>query len=170
MSVQETNRCMSEQNALSTHKGSIQQGPKLKDTFISKGRLKWTRLCEILLTVIIVSVCISIVIFQTVQCITKYVRIHKNIAQCRMHNLIFIYILNTFNAIYRYLFQVFSQGHFDNRTCKIYDRYDGKSKCTIYWIYRMSSLRISLQGRCVKSVWSDKKWVQKQRNVLSWKH
>ena len=134
--IRSNEKFIDNRNALSTRKGFTQQGSKLKDTFISKGRLKWTRLCEILLTIIIVSVCISIVIFQTVQCITKYVRIHKNIDQCRMHNLttyqIFIYILNTFNAIYRYLFQVFSQGHFGNRTCKIYDRYYGKSKCTIY--------------------------------------
>ena len=58
-------------NAISTPKGLIKQKLKLKDTFLSKAQLKWNRLCEILLTIIIVSVCITIVIFQTVQCITK---------------------------------------------------------------------------------------------------
>ena len=62
-------------NVFSTRKGYIQQKSKFKDAFLSKGRLKWSRLCEILLTIIIVSVCIAIVIFQTVQCITKYVRL-----------------------------------------------------------------------------------------------
>ena len=45
---------------------------KVKDTFGLKGSLKWTRLCEILLTIVIVTVCVSIVVFQTCQCITKY--------------------------------------------------------------------------------------------------
>ena len=69
--IRANKKIIDNRDALSTRKGSIQQNSKLKDTFISKGRLKWTRLCEILLTIIIVSVCISIVIFQTVQCITK---------------------------------------------------------------------------------------------------
>ena len=71
--INTNDKFINKRNALSTRKGYIQQESKLKDTFLSKGRLKWNRLCEILFSIVIVSVCISIVIFQTVQCITKYV-------------------------------------------------------------------------------------------------
>ena len=61
---------------LSTKNAGFVEGYKQKDKHFFKDRLKWTRLFEILITIAIVTICVSIVVFQTFQCITKYVYIH----------------------------------------------------------------------------------------------
>ena len=56
---------------LPTKNAGLVQEFKQKDKYFFNDRLKWTRLIEILVTIVIVTICVSIVVFQTFQCITK---------------------------------------------------------------------------------------------------